>query len=253
MQSVVASIVRMRDIDGFGYVERLHGTGFFFSNDGHLLTARHVIEKGEADVEKNGGYLAFCPKRDDGSGSLCIRLLEREFAPAPFDVALATIPFKSKTFYRLRPRTIEVWQDVAAVGYPMSTTRQGADKYEVFSRFHRGYIQRVLRAGDLLIGRNPPAFEVSFPITLGMSGGPLFVHTPDVDLIVGICVGSIQSRVVAYEDTRIVGPNEIHREEVSRIEEIGIAHSLLALSDWKPSLLKGQTLSELSDATWAAA
>ena len=252
IQCVIASIVRVTVKEGFGYVEQLHGTGFYVSKRGHLLTARHVIEKGQLDVKNNGGMLAFFPKMDDGTSSHCRPIQTFEFAPEPFDIALCATEQPSRTFYRIQPRTVEVWQEVASAGYPMSMVKQSESTYEVHTRFHRGYIQRVVRPGDLLIGPNPAGFEVSFPVTQGMSGAPLFIHNPQHDFLIGVCVGSIQSRVVAYEDIQFKGPNETHREQIARIEEIGIAHSVLALAEWKPALLKGTTLQALSGEAWAA-
>jgi Trypsin-like peptidase domain len=253
IQSVIASIVRVRIVDGSGYVERLHGTGFFIGTKGHLLTARHVIEKGQLDCKQNGGFLAFFPKMDDGSSSHCRPISAVNFAPEPFDIAICATKSPSRTFYRIVPRSIEVWQDVASAGYPMSVVKQSEGTYEVHTRFHRGYVQRLLRPGDLLIGPNPPAFEVSFPVTQGMSGAPLFIYHTQGDFLIGVCVGSIQSRIVAYEETQVSGPNETYKEQVARIEEIGVAHSVLALTDWKPEMLKGQSLVEYSNESWAAA
>jgi hypothetical protein len=252
IQSVIASIVRVSLRDNLGYVEQLHGTGFFISEEGHLLTARHVIEKGQIDCKANGGFLAFFPQMDDGSSSQCRPIVQVEFAPEPFDIAICKVAGKSRTFYKLAPQQFGVWQDVAAAGYPMSVVQQKAATYEVHTRFHKGYIQRIVRTGDLLITPNPPAFEVSFPITQGMSGAPLFVYRPDGDVLIGVCVGSIQSSIVAYEETRIEQPGEIYREQVARIEEVGIAHNVMSLIDWRPQILGGPSLQELSTAVWTA-
>jgi hypothetical protein len=252
IQSVVASICRVNVVDGKAYVEQLHGTGFFISKKGHLLTARHVIEKGIADINNKGGFLAFFPKRDDGSGSWCLPLSQWEFARAPFDVAICYTEFQSKTFYRIGPLEVEVWKEIAAIGYPMSVVKQTPETYEVHTRFHRGYIQRIVKPGQLQIGNNPPAFELNFPITQGLSGGPLFIYNQTHDFLIGICVGSIESRVVAYENVDIQDGDVRLREQTVRVEEFGIAHDMRSLLDWKPRILNGQSLVELSNETWAA-
>lgn len=250
IQSVVASICRVKVDRDHTYVEQLHGTGFYVSKLGHLLTARHVIKKGRADIAKNGGLLAFFPKQDDGLGSHCHPLLNIEFAPTPFDIALCATGLPSRTFYRIAPREIEAWTDVAAIGYPVSVTRGSVEHYEVRTRFHKGYIQRLVKVGHLLDRGNPPAFELNFAITQGMSGAPLFIYNPTHDFLIGLCVGSVQSRVVAYENVEISEPSREYRETVTRIEEFGIAHSVLALNDWRPNLLAGTSLGELSDEAW---
>lgn len=252
LQSVVASICRVLVVDGKAYVEKLHGTGFFISKKGHLLTARHVIEKGLADIKSNGGFLAFFPKRDDGLGSWCLPIKQYEFAPHPFDVAICCTDFQSKTFYRLMPLEIEVWKEIAAIGYPMSVVKKTPENYEVHARFHRGYIQRLVKPGQLQIGDNPPAFEVNFPITQGLSGGPMFIYNQQHDFLIGVCVGSIESRVVAYENVDVQEGEVQIREQVVRVEEFGIAHDVRPLLDWKPETIGGQSLAELSDETWTA-
>ena len=252
IQSVVASIARVAIRGGIGIVEQLHGTGFFISKSGHLLTARHVIEKGRVDCEQNDGFLAFFPKAADGTSSRCLPLETVEFAPEPFDVALCQVQAESQSFYRLCTAEVAPWQEVASVGYPMTIVTQTSATYRVHTRFHRGYIQRLVAEGDLIIGPNPPAFEVSFPVTQGMSGAPLFIYRPDGDLLIGVCVGSVQSSVVAYEDTQIESQGTKYVERVSRIEEIGIAHNISALASWQPKILGGATLAELSERCWVA-
>jgi len=252
LQCVVATICRVTVREERLYVEQLHGTGFFVSRKGHLITARHVIEKGNADIAARGGFLAFFPKKDNGSGSWCLPLVRYEFAPSPFDIAICETNFESKTFYRILGREVGVWQDVAAIGYPMSVVRVTSEAYEVHARFHRGYIQRVLQPGQLLVGKNPQAFEVNFAITQGLSGGPLFIYNPQHDFLIGVCVGSIESRVVAYEEVEVRDGNERFEERVARIEEFGVAHDIRPLCDWRPQLLAGRSLAELSAETWQA-
>lgn len=250
IQSVVASICRVKIDGGLLYVEQLHGTGFFVSKLGHLLTARHVIEKGRADIEQNGGFLAFFPKRDDGLASHCHPLQEIEFAPRPFDIALCTTGVPSKTFYRVTNTKVEAWANVATAGYPMAVVKKSVEHYEIHTRYHRGYVQRVVKPGQLLDGNNPPAFEVDFAITQGMSGAPLFIYNAAHDFLIGVCVGSIQSRVIAYENVEINDASREYRETVTRIEEFGIAHSVLALKEWRPAVLAGKSLGELSNEAW---
>ena len=184
IQCVVASLCRVTIRNGKYYVEQLYGTGFFINNSGHLLTARHVIEKANTDIKRDGGFLAFFPKRNDGTGSLCLPIHKFEFAEHPFDIALCHTEFDSRTFYRLTQLDIGVWREIAAIGYPMSVVNSTLETYEVHTRFHRGYIQRIIKHNQLYTGDNPPAFEVNFPITQGLSGGPMFIYDKKHDFLI---------------------------------------------------------------------
>lgn len=236
-------------------VEQLHGTAFLISNDGTFLTARHVIEEGLVATVAHGGRLGIFPMQAVGgiSRSLTAAILCHEFAPEPYDIAICTTAYQAKTFFRLTIRAVEVWQDIATTGYPASNINRTAEQYEVQQRAHKGYIQRCVPAGRLPIGRHPDTFEVSFPITQGLSGAPLFIHEANYESIIGVCVGSLTSRVVAYEETmHIEGTTEEKVEQVRRVEEFGIAHDLRPLANWTPGCVGGMTLLELSERHWNA-
>src|SRR5215211_7101972 len=120
LQSIVAPICTYSKIDSTYYVQRLFGTGFFFSSEGYFLTARHVIEEGIHNLEVNNLSLGIFPMADKPKRSLTSPILEFEFAESPFDIAICKTDYHVETWLRLENRNVEVWQDIATHGYPVS-------------------------------------------------------------------------------------------------------------------------------------
>lgn len=244
MQCVVASISRGIEEGNHINVARLHGTGFYINEDGFLLTARHVIEKGNVDVEENGGKLFFSPFHSEVGKHVCLPIEQYEFAPDNFDVAICKTPLASHTFYQYSNITVGPWKDVATHGYPASIVNKLVDEFQVQQRYHKGYVQREVPAGRLMNHNNPPLFELSFPITQGLSGSPLFVHSEPYDYLIGVCVGTTTSQLVVYEDTQVYDEGEKYHERTVKVEEFGIAHDIRALANWKPGMLGGESLGD---------
>jgi hypothetical protein len=211
------------------------------------MTARHVIKGANDTTNENGNKIAIFPMVEQNGKrfNLTVPIVGYEFAPKPFDVAICSTDYKSETLLRLEPIELEVWKDVATMGYPVSVTNNLINEYQIQQRVHKGYIQRLVPSGRMINGIHPDTFELSFAITKGLSGSPLFIHCGDHDKVVGVCVGTIQSEVVDYEQIEYRENNELYREKKTRIEEFGIAHDIRPLLDWKVSLFGGKTLSEI--------
>jgi S1-C subfamily serine protease len=246
LQSIVAPICTYSQTDDAFYVQQLFGTGFFFNVAGFFLTARHVIEDGMHNADKSGHRLGIFPMVDNPKRSLTAPILEFDFADNPFDIAICKTDYRVNTWLKLERREVEVWQDVATMGYPISVVNQAVTEYQIQQRAHKGYIQRVIPKGRLHLGNHPDAFELSFPITHGLSGSPLFVYMQSYDAVIGICVGSHKSRVVDYETIIYQDENFESKESSVRVEEFGIAHDVRSLLDWKPTCLRGKSLLEAS-------
>lgn len=246
MQSVVASICRAVEKNGSIYIEQLHGTGFYINESGLIMTARHVLENGYLDIKENGGILVFCPFIDDIFGFTVLPITSHEFAPENFDIAICRSHLAaSKTFYRFGDITVGPWKNIATHGYPASVVHKTAEEFKIQTRYHKGYVQREVPENRMLSGNNPPLFELSFPITLGLSGAPLFIHAEPKDYLVGVCVGTTQSQLVIYEETSVEEDGDRYQERTVKVEEFGIAHDIRALSQWKPNILEGVSLSEV--------
>lgn len=249
LQSVVSPICRCTRQGNAFQIERLHGTGFLVGSSGIFLTANHVLQNAAADVKANGGEIGIFPMQhiDGKQKSLNVIIGEFESAPEPFDVAIFENPqYVAKTPFRFRRTEVQVWQDVATMGYPESVVNKTVDGvFELQQRVHKGYVQRKIPVRRLSPGTNPACFELSFAITSGLSGSPLFTHAGKTDELIGICIASHQSRVVQYEHRSYADDKENFHEIVERVEEFGIAHDLSSLLDWKPKCLNGKSLGEV--------
>ena len=61
------------------------------------------------------------------------------------------------------------------MGYPETALNTSAGNFNIHARMLKGYVQRLVAAGEIsLIAPHPACYELSFPVTLGMSGAPLF-------------------------------------------------------------------------------
>jgi len=112
-------------------------------------------------------------------------------------------------------------------------------------RAQRGHIQRLIAPNELPFDENPPAFELSFLISRGMSGSPIFIHSQPRDIVVGVCVSSFRSETIDDEFIEVRDDGSKYVERKMKIEEFGIAHDLRPLLDWKPSVLSGDSLGDV--------
>ena len=130
------------------------------------------------------------------------------------------------------------------LGYPETALNTAANNFNIHLRTQKGYIQRVVSAGEIQsIQPHPKCFELSFPVARGMSGAPLFAaNGADRQDLIGICVGSYRSEIVDYLSKEIVDDGRVSQEKHLRVEEVGIAESVLPLLSWSPTILDGRTL-----------
>lgn len=246
LQSYVVPVCGYKINQGMATVEDLFGSAFFINPSGIFLTARHVIEAAVEHVKKKDRIFGLCQKDDKGlsvkSGVASVEAYE--FAPEPYDVAIGRSSAGAKTLLTLAPLEVEVWKDVATYGYPLGITDMASDKISINLRAHKGYIQRLIKPGELKISKNPDAFELSFTLSRGLSGSPLFVHQEPRDIVIGICVGTVRTEETDFELTEVDDAGHIYRESRLKIEQFGMAHDIRGLHSWKPKLLNGQSLLE---------
>ncbi|MEQ9089826.1 MAG: serine protease [Balneola sp.] len=248
LNSVVFSIIAYEDVDESAVVKKLFGTGFFINNSGHFLTASHVLRDAFAYIEKSNCRLVISPKQKETENpqNLFIPIIEYEYAPNPNDIAIGKTDYDSPTFFEMKDIIVGGWKDIAALGYPISSVHESSGEFRIQQSYLKGYVRREIPRGRHQNLSNPNLFEVSFPITRGLSGAPLFVHGSPNEKLIGVCRGSSQSSIVDYEFTEVHDGNKEYKEKNLRIEEYGLADDLRPLFSWKPSILNGKTLLEIT-------
>jgi S1-C subfamily serine protease len=249
LQHYIFPICRYRIQGQMAWVTQLQGTGFFITKNGVYVTARHVVVQGMAAATKEGEQLGICPYLAGSEEKVVAGLGDFDFAPPPYDIVVGKVNLTTETVFVIDQRDVEVWQDVATIGYPESVVNKTPAEFQLQARAHKGYIQRMVPTGRMPTGTHPDVFEVSFPISVGLSGSPLFIYAGNFDYAIGVCVGSHQSRLVDYEDVVSVTDGKEERQTFYRVEEFGIAHDLRKLIDWKPPCLGGFSLGELGRET----
>ena len=158
-------------------------------------------------------------------------VLEDEAAPEPYDACLLQTDYLNRrTFLTFGGPPVEVWQDVATCGYPINALTGPPEALFLNLRAHRGYVQRILKPDDLPFGPHPAGFELSFLLSRGLSGAPLFVKGKFKDIAIGICTSSMRSETIENQRTEVLEGGETYRELQLRIDEFGVAQDLRPLS-----------------------
>ncbi len=245
LQDFIVPICRADILPHKARLTRLEGTAFFINDRGVFLTAGHVIRSIQATSnETHIGYGVNVKANDSAGTNAFVRLVEFEHAPSPFDVAIGKVDFISRSWFSVYSGAkIEGWKDVATLGYPQSALDPDPERFRIHLRSLKGHVQRAIGADELPAHRpHPDCFELNFAITNGLSGAPLFITRRDVQELIAICVYSVDSEVVIDSLTEIHDDGSRFEERRSRVEQYGIAHSLLPLMDWKPAILKGMSL-----------
>lgn len=229
---------------GRAQLSRLLGTSFFVDDRGVFLTAKHVLKETSNDSDAECYGLVVKPKTSNES--ILRPIVEWECGPSPYDVAIGMVDFPSRPWFSIDSVDYAApWKDIATLGYPESALNHTVDKFNIHIRALKGYIQRFVAADEIdLIRPHPDCYELSFPITLGMSGAPLFSAEGNRQELIGICTGSYDAAVVAYLTKEISEGNLQFQEQHLKVEQIGIAQSILPLLEWSPSTLSGRCLGE---------
>ena len=244
LEDYVVPICSARMITGKAMLSCLLGTAFFVDERGVFLTARHVAEATRKDSTVVYGLVV---KSDETSGnSEFAQIVEWEYAPSPHDVAIGRVNFRSNPWFSVyRDVYMNPWKDVATLGYPETALNVTSDEFNVHIRALKGYIQRFVEAGEIdLIRPHPACYELSFPITLGMSGSPLFSAEGTTQELIGVCIGSFKAEIVEYLSEEISEDGKEFKEKHLKVEQIGIAQSILPLRKWTPTVLGGKCLGE---------
>ena len=230
-------------------IEKLYGTAFFLDDDGVFVTARHVIENAYSAIAETNLKVGLVVKAESGADptSIMTEIAAVEFAVKPFDIALGRVNYSCKPVFALYTKEVEAWKDVAAYGYPENAVTGHPGSLFMTTRCHKGYIQRLLAAVDKMPNPTPPAFELSFLLSRGISGAPLFLQRAGTPEVIGVCVGTFRSEIVEDTYTEILEDGKTYKETTLSVEQYGIAQDLRPLHDWKPKLLSGKSVIEVSN------
>ncbi|CAN5329619.1 hypothetical protein BH10ACI1_BH10ACI1_03310 [soil metagenome] len=247
LETSVVPICRFNEGNGQALIKSFHGTAFFINSSGGFITARHVIEEGLQDVERNGGFLGLCAKPEDGSiGNIALPIQEFEFAESPFDITVGKAKYQCESYLQLSDIEVSMWREIATLGYPESALNIKPDDFRIHLRGYKGYLLREIQKGDIALGEHPSSFETNFLISRGLSGSPLFVPAQPKCFVIGVCVGSHRSELVDYQFVETTEDGKEFKETRLRVEEYGIAHDIRPLLSWKLNMYNGKTLKEIS-------
>ena len=232
-------------------VGRLMGTAFYINDDGFFLTVGHVL-RAAIDGAKQDYEHPSLLRRQKNTGEYKVGILDRyEFSPKPHDIAIGKIHGETKSYYELaNPGTDLVWKNVHAIGYPDSTFIEVKGSKIISPRKLTGQVTRFLMEDEPRFDCANSDFELSYRIPYKMSGSPLFIFDTSADEVlndkfislIGICVGNLESEILAHESIEIDDKDGLHKERRLKIEEYGIAHNLWEIRDWEPEILDGLTL-----------
>jgi len=248
LQSYVVPVCLYSSSQDTADIKELIGSAFFINKNGCFMTAQHIIEAAEDRAKQKGYEIGIVVKSVSGTSSKSsiapILLIEK--APEPYDVAIGTVNYSCKTLLKFQNRDVEVWQDVATYGYPLDAVSGNPSSLNLNIRCHKGYIQRLTKPEDIPFGENPTGFELSFLLSKGLSGAPLFIHDGSHEIVIGVCVGSMRSETIEDQYTKVNDNGEIFTETRLSINQFGLAQNILPILDWTPSEFNGLSLLEIS-------
>ncbi|MEO7503843.1 MAG: serine protease [Sphingomicrobium sp.] len=250
LQSYVVPVCTFEQIGDQAHLRSIQGTAFLINDWGIFLTAAHVLTDAQAHASLHGQEVGVCGKSNGGTGeaSIIARVFKHEIAPFPYDVAIGATQYSTQGPLRLGLRQLAPWQEVATLGYPLSASLKDDDDALWMSiKAHRGYVVRTTLPRDMAVGDHPNGIELSFLLSPGMSGSPIFT-IPD-EIVVGIGVGSFGSELTEHSIEEVDENGRTFKERRIRIEQFGFAHDITSLLDWRPAMLSGLSLLQAAQAT----
>ena len=196
---------------------QLLGTAFPIAPSGDLMTCRHVTDVNKGDDDQVGVF--------DGEVNRMV-LIEEIRYPQRSDLDIALLPNAlgrpKKEFYPiLSPEHIMMGLDVYSVGFFVG---EGIPNVGYFKGHVVNLTQSEGRTGFT-------DMSLSYPVIDGLSGSPVVTYHNGPKLV-GLCHGSLQSRIapseiLEYQDERLT-----LKETVTRIVELGKAHHATVLIEF---------------------
>ena len=190
------------------------GTAFPVAPNGGLMTCRHVTD---VNKEENELVAIF-----DGERNQVVLVKDIQYPQNPrLDIAYMPNALgrpKREFFPILNPAQIAMGQDVYSVGFYVA-----GESPEV--GYFKGNIVNLTQSEKTA---ESTEVSLSYPVIEGLSGSPVLTYH-NGPKVVGLCHGSVQSRIapreiLEYEDGRLK-----LQETVTRIVELGRAYHASAL------------------------
>jgi Trypsin-like peptidase domain len=128
------------------------------------------------------------------SGRLVVtKVLDVEVLEGQPDVVVLQAEDGSPPYLPLAAEPAFIWESAAAAGYPDGDMREAESGTIPGIRGLTGTVTRKVEAGDEL-GVKGPAYEMSFAIPAGMSGGPVLSMRLGYPFgLIGVCLGNVSA------------------------------------------------------------
>jgi hypothetical protein len=222
-----------------GEEEEFLGSAFPIS-EGHglYLGAGHTIPPDRRD------QLRIAIQRPSGGLSVT-KVLAVEVLDDQPDVVVLQAEDGSRPLSRLAAEPAFIWDDVIATGYPTRDFREMEPGVVVPGiRGLAGTVTRKVEAGEEL-GVNGPAYEVSFAIPAGMSGGPVLLMRLGIRLgLIGVCLANVSATTyLSGEEIETRGEQKVTRQ-LTQMTEYGVAANLHRSAESRIAIVD-KTLAEL--------
>jgi len=215
------SIVRVRaSLNGY----TKHGTAFFVSNDGILLTCNHVVSFTQPDPS---GYLTvrYFPKieiiKSDAS-IFPVRIFHDQDSSHPIfeDYAILKADIKSVPLHLCDPNLIQPGDDIVILGYPFNFDQLCVTSGVVSAKHYSPSIFNNLVKLDMI--------RIDGSVNIGNSGGPLIdLYNQLVVGIVSIRYGSITEQLERLKENSDLPRDLIDLfETIDRYMNVGIGEAI---------------------------
>ena len=241
LQSDTMPIVTGYESESRITVTKHFGTSFLVSDDGLAVSALHVLRSAKAYASENKQhvYVVGKPENGTGSGNVLSPIIYVHEGDTGSDLCVLETLYYASTKHRLFNNDVTIWQRVATLGYPEEATDFNNPKISIVLRGQKGIVQRVLLESEVGRIEGLKKFELSFAATVGMSGAPLYSYPGEDVLILGVILGTKESRQEIIKLTDFEDPKEKWRETTIKVNYYGIAASIDHIKNVKLSPIYG--------------
>ncbi|QXE89170.1 serine protease [Geomonas subterranea] len=197
-------------------VGRFLGTGFYINSAGGFTTCKHV-----AEAITEGQHLYVGQMKGPTAGDY--HRIQNVICHEIYDIAIGTVVTGRKTeFLKPYAGAFALGVDVGAFGY----TDAGKENniLGVDPRYLKGHISRL--AEEPFGFPTKSLCEMSFAVPSGFSGTA--VLSEDYQLV-GMAYGNAESKILSYSVTEVVDGNSTFLENVYRVMEFGLCHTVTDL------------------------